>query len=393
LKRLPSADIVNKNKPQDSGGHTSHIAVTGFSMDMFPFNGEDWYNIQVDVVKEKINHVNQSKEIVKSTASVREATDRIGKHQIYISNRRNDGKEFYNLRENLFKDDYLLILKYKYEDKYLVIGFDKSFSELGFFQNNCIYLKDEMYYKVSAKTIRSDITKMIKSNLYGVKEKVLFDRLNEKYKSNNIEELDEILNITLNNLVKQQKIEKVTNDNGTTYIKIDSNLLEYSGEIIEGTKDYKALSEEELVQFRGRKIQKLPEKNRSTLNRYPTNPALKMTALKRAGYGCEYGYIIGENHSTFQAKNYPGDYMEGHHLIRMCDQENEIFFDEGQYVSLDQIENIVSLCPICHAKIHFGKDEDVKKMIESLYIVRKDKLKEAGLHISLTDFIDLYLGI
>ena len=393
LKKLPSADIVNKNKPKDSGGHTSHIAVTGFSMDMFPFNGEDWYKINVDVIKEKIIYKNQSRYISKSTASIREATDRIGKHQIYISNRKFDGKEFYSLRDQLFKDDYLLILKYRYEDNYLVIGFDKTFSDLKYFQKNLIYLKSEMYYKFSTKAILSDIKKMIKSNSHGVKEIELLDYIIKKYRSGTKEELDEIIKTTLNSLVNQKKIQEITNESGSFYIIFDSNLLEYSSEIIEFNTDSKLLSEEELLQYKGRKIDKLVEKNRSKLNRYPTNPSLKMTALIRARYSCEYGNIIGENHATFQSKNYPGEYMEGHHLIRMCDQENELFYDEGKYVSLDQIENIVSLCPICHSKIHFGKDGDVKKMLESLYLSRKDGLKEADLNISLTDLIELYLGI
>jgi 5-methylcytosine-specific restriction protein A len=68
--------------------------------------------------------------------------------------------------------------------------------------------------------------------------------------------------------------------------------------------------------------------------------------------------------------------MEKHHLISM------MYYEE--YTNdLDDIGNIVSLCPNCHRKIHLGNKNDVKDMLEVLYEQQKVKLEKAGLPISL----------
>lgn len=114
-------------------------------------------------------------------------------------------------------------------------------------------------------------------------------------------------------------------------------------------------------------------------NRYKTNPRISKTALALAKCKCQ---CHPEEHVTFMSK-LGQQYMEAHHLIPMCAQKD---FD----INLDRIENIVSICPICHSAIHLGSDAVRLEILKTLYDMKIDDLKEAGLDISFGDLYTKY---
>ena len=92
--------------------------------------------------------------------------------------------------------------------------------------------------------------------------------------------------------------------------------------------------------------------------RVPTDPKIKYTRFKQTNFCCE----VNSEHRTFPTNSYP-NYLEGHHLIPVSAQRN------FPSIKLDCIENMVSLCPICHSQIHYGtreaRQEVFNKIIES----------------------------
>lgn len=110
--------------------------------------------------------------------------------------------------------------------------------------------------------------------------------------------------------------------------------------------------------------------------KYKRNTTKAKRAIVYAGYQCN----INCSHESFIAKN-GKVYMEAHHLIPMSAQED---FNN----SLDVDANIVSLCPICHRKLHHGKEIEVelKKLLET----RLELLKQSGIDITLEDLKKYY---
>jgi len=105
---------------------------------------------------------------------------------------------------------------------------------------------------------------------------------------------------------------------------------------------------------------------------------IKVQTLKAAKYMCE----IDARHKTFISKVTNENYMEGHHIIPMNMQDS---FD----VSLDVYANVVCLCPICHRFLHYGIDEEKKKVLNQLYEMRKDRLDVCGIRICKSDFVNM----
>lgn len=101
--------------------------------------------------------------------------------------------------------------------------------------------------------------------------------------------------------------------------------------------------------------------------------------LKYSCYECEYD----SSHKYFISNKTRENYVEGHHLIPMKYQE------QFEY-SLDVEANIVSLCIVCHKKLHLGRIEDKIDIISKLYNHKKDLLKKSGLGISLNELIEFY---
>jgi 5-methylcytosine-specific restriction protein A len=78
--------------------------------------------------------------------------------------------------------------------------------------------------------------------------------------------------------------------------------------------------------------------------------------------------------------------MEAHHIIPLKLQER---FSS----SLDVYANLISLCPICHRKIHLGIKEERRLMIDGIYEECKDRLAKCGFILGKEEFEDLVMGV
>ena len=95
--------------------------------------------------------------------------------------------------------------------------------------------------------------------------------------------------------------------------------------------------------------------------------------LKQQEYKCQ----IDSLHKSFITKaGLP--YMEKHHLISM------MYYEEYEN-DLDDVSNIVSLCPNCHRQIHLGRKDDIGNILDILFKKQKDKLTAAKLLTSIKD--------
>ena len=110
---------------------------------------------------------------------------------------------------------------------------------------------------------------------------------------------------------------------------------------------------------------------------YPRSREVVANVLCSAGYKCENDCST----ELFVRKNGENTYTEAHHLIPVC------FQGDFEY-SLDVEANVVSLCPNCHCRIHYG--EDIEKMLRSLYLKRKNRLESCGLRITFEELLLLY---
>lgn len=110
---------------------------------------------------------------------------------------------------------------------------------------------------------------------------------------------------------------------------------------------------------------------------YPRDPQVVFNALHHAECKCE----LECNTELFLRKNSKLNYTEGHHLIPLCYQ------NDFEY-SLDVEANVVSLCPNCHRRLHYG--DDVSELLRELYESRKDRLKKCGIEISFAQLLLMY---
>lgn len=97
--------------------------------------------------------------------------------------------------------------------------------------------------------------------------------------------------------------------------------------------------------------------------KYIARPGVGKAVLRARQFKCEYE----PKHTTFIARSTGKQYMEPHHLIPVSKQ--------GIFSSnLDIDSNIICLCPTCHSKIHYGKPDEIKEMLEFFLLKRKARL-------------------
>lgn len=126
-------------------------------------------------------------------------------------------------------------------------------------------------------------------------------------------------------------------------------------------------------------LQKPVKDKNSKSGSYLRNPRFAQEALKRAGYECE----LNSEHKTFIVRNSNHQFVEAHHLIPMSAQ------DDFKY-SLDVPENIISVCPNCHRKVHYSNRDETIKLIKSLFEKRERGLISRGIVIDLKKLLEYY---
>ncbi|WP_077308386.1 HNH endonuclease [Terribacillus halophilus] len=109
------------------------------------------------------------------------------------------------------------------------------------------------------------------------------------------------------------------------------------------------------------------------------NSSFAAETVSNADYLCEYD----NQHQYFVSKYSKRNYVEAHHLISLKHQDQ---FD----CSLDNHANIVSLCLVCHKKIHYGLFEDKKDILDKLFNSRRERLIKSGINISLEQLYSYY---
>lgn len=85
----------------------------------------------------------------------------------------------------------------------------------------------------------------------------------------------------------------------------------------------------------------------------------------------KYSILKRENHSTFIKENHL-NYYEKHHIIQQFNSRINKNFPK-EYIN--DLRNIINLCPTCHKRIHNEVKANREKMIKELY-EKKDGLKE-----------------
>lgn len=122
-----------------------------------------------------------------------------------------------------------------------------------------------------------------------------------------------------------------------------------------------------------------PIVNKGGKKQWIRSAAKASKALILSNYTCE----INSSHETFISKSTNMPYVESHHFIPMGKQ------GEFQY-DLDQLANLISLCPLCHRLIHLGTDADKEKLLRKLYDQRKERLENIGIEINFSDLKRVY---
>lgn len=136
------------------------------------------------------------------------------------------------------------------------------------------------------------------------------------------------------------------------------------------------IDEDKLVRTPTKRKQKQDLKGTKS---YPRSEIEMMKAKENSGWKCE----ISSSHETFINEKINKPFVEGHHLIPMFAQ------DQFEY-TIDFADNIVTLCPNCHRKIHYGLPEDKFEMIRLLYQKRKNLYPKYGINITLKELLLFY---
>ena len=101
--------------------------------------------------------------------------------------------------------------------------------------------------------------------------------------------------------------------------------------------------------------------------------SLIIKAKQRDNFTCQ----INNNHHTFLSNS--NNYIEGHHIIPIFQQKNYSF-------KVDDVQNIISLCPNCHREIHSADNKQT--ILKKLYLLNQDYMQKN--HVALHELYKMY---
>lgn len=189
---------------------------------------------------------------------------------------------------------------------------------------------------------------------------VLYEKSRETLKIQKREDYDKFYTWVINSLVN---IEILKRQDGYYFI---------SDDIYEDVKGlYEKLSFESLFFNDETLLCQLDTK--TAHERYKRDARLIIEAKKRDNYTCQ----IDKEHTTFTSKGV--NYVEGHHIVPMFQQKNFSF-------TLDDVDNIASLCPTCHREMH--SSDDKSEILSKIYSINAAFMYQNG--ISLENLNKMY---
>lgn len=299
-----------------------------------------------------------------------------------------------NVHVNTQRGYYLVFLfDERMENVYLSLNQGWSFFNEKFKKNN--ELANEKVQDVSKK-IRDMLSNKIKDNSVTQIDLQAKGRYGRGYESSHIvgkhyqagnipedkvlvEDLKEMLDL-YNDLAAFMR--------NRTFEELNNELLLGNNEFIEENKeeDYQEASNKQELENTADNHEPHAQKKKPVLKTldsksyYPRDVKQAAIALTLANHTCEYD----QNLPTFISKSSGKTYVEAHHLIPVK------YYEDFEH-SIDVPENIVALNPTIHRQIHHGNDEDKRVIIEKLFNERSEKLKAAGLEITLMDLVKMYV--
>lgn len=116
---------------------------------------------------------------------------------------------------------------------------------------------------------------------------------------------------------------------------------------------------------------------------YKRDQKVRNNALKQNNYNC---VLHGDNFEYFISQSTNEKYVEGHHLIPF--EFESLYQQEGKTTDVEN--NIVGLCPHCHAKIHYAVKHEKFDIINKLYNLKKEELKMVDSNIDVYKLAEMY---
>ncbi|MBY8908878.1 HNH endonuclease [Salinicoccus roseus] len=126
-------------------------------------------------------------------------------------------------------------------------------------------------------------------------------------------------------------------------------------------------------------LEKPPHRIVSNHRLWSRNPKFASDSVANANYLCEFN----NSHKDFISKYTQQNYVEAHHLI-------PIKYQEDFEYSLDVYANIVSLCMVCHKKLHYGLFDDKKEILDKLFASRESRLVKSNIDLTIDDLYNYY---
>lgn len=120
----------------------------------------------------------------------------------------------------------------------------------------------------------------------------------------------------------------------------------------------------------------IPEKEPKVVYGWNRDRVVVEQVLKADKRKCE----IDPEHRTFVTRRNDEPYLEGHHLIQLSWQK-----EFGK--SLDVYANIIGVCPNCHRQLHFGRRDEIRRILKPIYDLRAERLHRSGIDISKDEFL------
>lgn len=152
-----------------------------------------------------------------------------------------------------------------------------------------------------------------------------------------------------------------------------NDLMEY----LEEEKQYRDIFENCVKPYTEKELEELEREEQLRSNQHPkfskrpkTDARLKATCLEKANYQCE----VSEDHVTFSSTKGLHQYAECHHLIPLKGQKDFKNF------KLDKLFNLICLCPLCHAQIHYGNRLAKEEIFWNIYKKHRKDLKLKGIN-------------